>query len=362
MKIAFLGPAPPFLGGISQFASHLADEFGAAGHEICFFNFKQQYPALLFPAGRQEDESQPQHSSQRVLTPYLPQTWRTTVKAINTWQPELIIISWWVPFFAPAFGYIIRRIKNCRKVILAHNIVPHEQWPLTRNLLRYVFTPADDILLLSKSCLQDLKAWLPNRVVRKAILGFHPIYSTQQEETSKTNVLPRLLFFGLIKDYKGLDTLLAAMPIIREAIPQVRLQIAGSVYGDKTIYTKQIEDLGLSDIVDTDFRYISGEEVSGYFRAADVCILPYKSATQSGVTATAFSYDTPVIASNVGGLSEYIEDGVTGLLIPPKDPEALAAAVIRFYESKLLSPMQEAIRQYKETCTWTDLAKLILKR
>jgi glycosyltransferase involved in cell wall biosynthesis len=171
-----------------------------------------------------------------------------------------------------------------------------------------------------------------------------------------------LLFFGLIKEYKGLDTLLKAMPIIRLAIPQIRLQIAGSVYGDQSIYSKQIEDLGLSDIIDTDFRYISAEEVSGYFRAAEVCILPYKSATQSGVTATAYSYDTPVIASNVGGLSEYIEDGVTGLLVPPNDPEALAAAVIRFYDDKLLSPMQEAIRNYKKTCTWTDLAKLILKR
>lgn len=362
MKIAFLGPAPPFLGGISQFASHLADEFSAAGHEICFFNFKQQYPALLFPAGSQEDDSQPAHPSQRVLTPYQPHTWRTTVKAINAWEPELIIVSWWVPFFAPAFGYIIRRIKNCRKVILAHNIVPHEQWPLTRNLLRYVFAPADDILLLSKSCLQDLKAWLPNRVVRKAILGFHPIYDTHQGEISKTNVLPRLLFFGLIKDYKGLDTLLEAMPIIRAAIPDIRLQIAGSVYGDETVYTKQIEQLELNASVETDFRYISGEEVKEYFRAADVCVLPYKSATQSGVIATAFSYDTPVIASDVGGLSEYIEDGVTGLLVPPNDPPALAEAVIRFYNHKLLSLMQEAIREYKKTSTWADLVRLIIER
>lgn len=362
MKIAFLGPAPPFLGGISQFASHLADEFSSLGHEICFFNFKQQYPALLFPAGIQEDESQPNHPSQRVLTPYLPQSWLKTIRAINAWQPDLIIISWWVPFFAPAFGYIIRRIKNCRKLILAHNIVPHEKWPLTRKLLRYAFAPADDILVLSKSCLQDIKAWLPNKVVRKTILGFHPIYSAQQGEISKTNIQPGLLFFGLIKDYKGLDTLLEAMPTIRREIPDIRLQIAGSVYGDEAIYTRQIEDLALSAYVDTDFRYISGSEVSAYFRKADVCILPYKSATQSGVIATAFSYDTPVIASHVGGLSEYIEDGITGLLIPPDDPPALAAAVIRFYQQELLSPMQEAIRNYKETSSWTDLADLILSK
>lgn len=361
MKIAFLGPAPPFLGGISLFASHLADELSSAGHEVCFFNFKHQYPALLFPAGRQEDDSQPLHPSQRILTPYLPHTWGKTVKAINAWQPDLLIISWWVPFFAFAFGHIIRRVKASRKLILAHNIVPHEPWPFTRSLLRYAFEPADDILLLSKSCLQDLKIWLPNRVVKKSILGFHPIYDTHHGEISKTNARPGLLFFGLIKDYKGLDTLLEAMPIIRLAIPKIKLQIAGSVYGDKSVYSKQIKRLGLSACVETDFRYISGEEVSEYFRQADVCILPYKSATQSGVIATAFSYDTPVIASDVGGLSEYIEDGITGLLIPPDDPPALAAAVLRFYDQELLSPMQEAIRTYKETSSWTDLVNLILK-
>ncbi|MCB5251704.1 MAG: glycosyltransferase [Candidatus Cloacimonadaceae bacterium] len=362
MKIAFLGPAPPFLGGISQFASHLADELSSTGHEVCFFNFKHQYPALLFPAGRQEDDSQPKHTSQRVLTPYLPHTWPKTVKAINAWQPDLLIISWWVPFFAFAFGYIIRRIKFGRKLILAHNIVPHEPWPFTRSLLRYVFEPADNILLLSKSCLQDLRGWLPNRVITKSILGFHPIYETHQGKISKTNNQPGLLFFGLIKEYKGLDTLLEAMPIIRLAIPDINLQIAGSVYGDESVYSKQIERLGLTDCVKTDFRYISGEEVSEYFRQADVCILPYKSATQSGVIATAFSYDTPVIASDVGGLSEYIEDGSTGLLIPPEDPPALAAAVLRFYDQRLLSPMQEEIRAYKKSSTWTDLAKLILDR
>ncbi len=360
MKIAFLGPAPPFRGGIANFANCLANEFGKQDHEICFFNFKKQYPALLFPAGSQEGKSRPQHASQRVLTPYLPHTWKKTVVAINKWQPDLLIISWWVPFFAPAFGYIARRVKGCRKIILAHNIVPHEEWPLTRSLLRYAFEPADKILLLSNSCLLDLKRSLPSRIAKRAILGFHPIFDNPLGDTTKTNSQPRILFFGLIKGYKGLDILLEAMPIIRLAIPDIKLLVAGTVYGKQSVYEDIIRDLKLDDCVETDFRYINEDEVGDYFRRSDLCILPYKSATQSGVIATAYSYDTPVIASRVGGLSEYVEDGISGLLVPPNDPPALSAAVIRFYGKQMLAPMQEAIIQYKKTNTWTELARLFL--
>jgi len=362
MKIAFLGPAPPFRGGIANFAQHLANEYAKQGHEICFFNFKNQYPALFFPSDSQEDDTQPTHPSLRILTPYLPHSWKKTAKAINDWQPDLLIISWWIPFFALCFGYIARRIKKCRIVILAHNVQPHEDWIGTRSLLRYAFEPADSVVLLSKSCLLDLKRVMPNRIVKRAILGFHPIYDNHLGDTNKTNTQPRILFFGLIKEYKGLDTLLEAMPIIRLALPQIRLMIAGTVYGKASPYIDLIKKFNLEDTVETDFRYISDEEVGTYFRQSDLCILPYKTATQSGVIATSYSYDTPVIASKVGGLSEYIEDGVSGLLVPPDDPPALAAAVIRFYGNEMLIPMQEAISEYKKNNTWTELANLILKR
>lgn len=362
MRIAFLGPAPPFRGGIANFAKHLANEYAKQGHEICFFNFSQQYPNLLFPADAQEDDTQPMHESLRILTPYLPHTWKKTVVAINKWQPERLIISWWIPFFALAYGYIARRVKDCHISILAHNIEPHEDWIGTRSLLRYAFEPADSVVVLSKSCLLDLKRYLPSRIVKRSVLGFHPIYDTHLGETQKINSDPCILFFGLIKEYKGLDILLEAMPIIRVAIPKIKLKIAGSIYGKEAPYREMIARFKLGDAVETDFRYISDEEVGTYFRQADLCILPYKTATQSGVIATAYSYDTPVVASNVGGLSEYVEDGVSGILVPPNDPPALAAAVIRFYGNEMLVPMQEAIRKYKEKNTWAELAKLILAR
>jgi glycosyltransferase involved in cell wall biosynthesis len=361
MKIAFLGPAPPFRGGISLFASHLANEMARQGHEICFFNFHRQYPALLFPAGKQVDDIEARHPNLRILTPYLPHTWAKTTHAINDFKPDITIVSWWLPFFAPAYGSILRKLKHGRKVILAHNIEPHEDWFAARSLLHYVFAKADEILVLSNSCLLDLKRNLPSKIVRKATLGFHPIYDTYGGDTSKTNALPRILFFGMIKDYKGLDVLLEAMPIIRVAIPDIRLVIAGTVYKDKAAYEEKIRLLDLEASVETHFRYISDEEVAGFFRQSDLCILPYTSATQSGVISTSYSYDTPVVASDVGGLSEYIESGQSGFLVPPNNPPALAAAIIRFYGNDLLKPMQENIRAYKKKNTWFELARIILR-
>lgn len=360
MKIALLGPAPPFKGGIALFADHLAQEFIRLGHETRFFNFKKQYPALIFPGGKQEEGGEPSAESLRVLTPWMPHSFVKTIKAINDFAPDITIVSWWLPFFAPAYGYILRRIKYGKKLILAHNIIPHESWPLSKSLLRYTFEPADGIMVLSKACMNDLKGIVSNRLALKAHQGFHPLYSTYGIQTSKINVHPTLLFFGMIKPYKGLDILLNALPLIQKEIPDIRLIIAGSVYKDRELYESMIADLGLADIVETRFRYVKDEEVQELFRKSDICVLPYKTATQSGVIATSYSYDTPVIASNVGGLGEYIDDGKTGALVPPNDAPALAKAVIDFYHNKSLIPMQENIAEIKDTQSWSQLAHKIL--
>ncbi|MCB5267901.1 MAG: glycosyltransferase family 4 protein [Candidatus Cloacimonetes bacterium] len=360
MKIAFLGPAPPFRGGISNFAMHLADEFSKQKHQIMLFNFRNQYPGLLFPSGNQYDSSSTDLPSVRMLTPYLPHSWSKTLKAIQDWQPDLLIASWWLPFFALSYGYILKRV-TCKVVILAHNIIPHEEWLGTRTLLSYAFKSAHKIVVLSRSCLLDLKRTLPNNISRRGVLGFHPIYKPLQLQRYEAQAFPGLLFFGLIKDYKGLDVLLKAMPIIRLAIPDIRLRIVGSVYGSSRIYENMIQELELKANVECHFRYVPDVEVANFFAISDVCILPYKTATQSGVIATALSYETPIIASDVGGLGEYIDHEHTGLLVPPDNPPALAAAVIRFYNEKMMEPMREAIASQKDSNTWAELARLIIE-
>ncbi len=360
MKIALLGPAAPFRGGIANFAAHLADELGEMGHEIRFFNFVKQYPAWLFPSSGQEDDSLPRFPAQRVLTPYNPFTWQRALKEIKAWEADLIIVSWWLPFFAFAYYYLLKRLK-VRKVILAHNIRPHENWLGWKLLLQKVFNQADSVVVLSKSCYEDIKRHLPNMLYQKSRLGFHPIYSAAESFQFQPDSNLRLLFFGLIKTYKGLDILLDAMPLILKELPDAKLLIAGSVYGSEEPYLQQIQRLGLQRHVEHHFRYLSDEEVAGFFSKSDLCVLPYKSATQSGVIATAFSYNTPVIASDVGGLGEYIDHGNTGLLVPPEDPQALADAIIRFQREQLHAPMQDKIAKVKAGYSWRKLAELMIR-
>lgn len=364
MKIAFLGPAPPFRGGIANFAAHLAETLAGQGHSIMYFNFIQQYPGFLFPSAGQESGQEPSLPSQRVLTPYMPSTWSKTVKAMNAWQADIVIVSWWLPFFAPAYEYVLKRIKG-KKLVLAHNILPHEAWPGTKYFLKRVFRQADKLIVLSRSCQNDIMQLLGADFAQKTILAFHPIYDSIPLDTAKAEIPEsgaNLLFFGLIKEYKGLDVLLKAMPRVIKELPNARLIVAGSIYGKAEPYYKLIRELRLESYLEVHFRYLTDLEVAKYFGRSEVCILPYKSATQSGVIATAFSSNTPVIASDVGGLGEYIEPGLTGFLVPPNDPIALAEAIIRFYQEKHYQTMPRAVEQEKAKYTWEAFTRLVLEQ
>lgn len=367
-RIALLGPAPPFRGGISQFALMLAGEFLQEGYDVRMYTFDRQYPKLLFPGGEQTTSfaDLPEIPVERVFTPYLPQTWTKAVERIREFQPDLLITSYFLPWFAPSFAWICKRLPNTRRICLAHNIDFHEKWPGADLLSRKFFQHCERIVLLSEACLNDLKRKMPESISRKALLGFHPIYgcygTSEGMTTAEEPKQPTALFFGLIKAYKGLDVLLAALKQARRRVPDLKLIVAGEVYGKAAKYEHLIRELGLSEAVEARFHYITDDEIAEVFRQARVCVLPYKSATQSGVIATAYSFQMPVIASDVGGLSEYISEGDTGLLVPPNNPEALAAALIRFFEEEdLRARMSASIPSYIEKFSWPKLAALILE-
>lgn len=364
MRVAFIGPAPPFRGGISRFAVMLARAMQSRGHSVRMFSFIRQYPALIFPGKSQTSQSTEGEGLEivPVLTPYDPRTWRSSLEAIQSWQPDMLIFSYFLPFFAPAYTYLCKRLGNTRRVVLAHNIEFHERWIganiLTKALLRH----CDRILLLSQACLNDLKRIMPPAIADKGVAGFHPIYDSYPESAvlqdypDKENTL---LFFGLIKPYKGLDVLLSAMKQVHQRLPQLRLVIAGEVYGKAEIYQNQINSLGIQDIVQSHFRYIPEGEVAPFFRSASLCVLPYKSATQSGIIAMSYHFDLPVLVTDAGGLSEYVEAEETGLIVPANDPEALAAGIIRYYETRMYAGMNQAIQGYKLRYSWQSLARMV---
>ncbi|NLW18981.1 MAG: glycosyltransferase family 4 protein [Candidatus Cloacimonetes bacterium] len=365
-RIVILGPAPPFRGGISQFALILGQEFQNQGDEVRFFTFERQYPKLIFP-GSTQTTSFPQDLNitvERAYTPHQPASWKKAVQSIKGWNPDLLIVSWFLPWFAPSYTWICKRLPNIRRICLAHNVDFHEKWPGADLLSKAFFKQCDKIVTLSGATFADLKRKFPRDVSVKGIQGFHPIYDcyggSQDSSPQDPERDPTALFFGLIKAYKGLDVLLKAVKQARKRVPRLRLLIAGEVYGKPEKYLLLIHQLGLEDAVDARFHYISNDEIADIFNQAQVCVLPYKSATQSGVIASSYSFGVPVIASDVGGLSEYIDVEKTGLLVPPNNPEALAGALIRYFEGNLFQAMKPNIPAFVEQFSWQKLAELVL--
>ena len=365
MRIAFLGPSYPWRGGIAQFANILGNKLALQGHEIMMFTFIHQYPALLFPGSEQMDSSSQtvKLPTQRILTPYNPLNWFSAIKDIKGWNPDVIIVSYWIPLMAPAFGFVLRNLRKTKIVYLLHNIEFHEKWPLADKLTRYALKPADYYITLSANSAQSLYTILKLKDQSKVINLFHPVYEHLIVQPDSDKALKhKILFFGFVKHYKGLDILLQAMPIVLKQLPELKLVIAGDVYGDKHVYYDLIDKLGIKDNVELHFKYIPDEQLEEFFEASDVCALPYRTATQSGVAQMAFAHEVPVIATQVGGIQEVVIDGENGLLVPPEDPTALAAKIVEFYEQGYSAKFKTAIRKQNRQYSWDSFVKQLMER
>lgn len=367
MRIGILGPAPPWRGGISQFALDLATELSRLGHSIRMFTYQNQYPRVIFPGGEQKGSFLvPDSISVRQChTPYLPWTWANALREIRDFGPDLLIVSHFLPFFAPSSAWICSRLPGIRIHYLAHNITAHEKWPGGKFFTRRALKRADRIILLSQRCLKDLQDTMPPAIASKGVAAFHPVYSVYKSEAPINGYMPNrephtLLFFGLIKPYKGLDLLLKAMPIVLKSTPDARLIMCGEVYGDSREYTSLIDRLGIRASIEAHFEYIDGSRVEGFFRRASLCVLPYRSATQSGIIGIAYAFDMPILATDVGGLGEYVQDGVNGMLVPPESPETLAEAIIRFFTGDMYHVLSQGVAQYKQRYSWQALAELVM--
>ncbi len=356
MRIGFVGPAHPIRGGIAQFIAILAERLQKRGHSIKIFSFKRQYPKLLFPGKEQLDHSEKriELDIETVVTPYNPLTWCGAVRKIKRWQPDVLIMKYWIPFFAPFYAWLTRRMKRTKIIFIIDNIDFHEKWIAGNLLTRLALGKADYLITMSDAVQKSVAKVLPKYPANHVIPLFHPNYDFYAENIPQKDAREHfglgegnvILFFGYIKQYKGLDILLDAM----RTIPDCRLLIAGEVYGDVSIYEEKIA--GLGDRVQFHNRFIRNEEVPLFFNASDVVVLPYRSATQSGITQLAFTFDKPVIATDVGGLSEVIHDGVNGYLVTPDNASAIAQAVRRFFDNRDAEAFSEAIRNEKEKYDW----------
>lgn len=366
MRIAYLSTFYPFRGGIAQFNASLYREF-EKNHDIKAYTFKRQYPDILFPGQSQfvtENDKPDIIDSNRILDTINPLSYMSSAKRIVEFKPDLLLMKFWMPFFAPSLGWVAKTLKKqgVRVISILDNVIPHERRPGDMVMINFYLNQNNGFVVMSDAVKNDLMRLRPNAVFTQHP---HPLFDHFGEKKDKLEArkmlnLPVgkkiLLFFGFIRGYKGLDLLLESVSKLPE---DYLLVVAGEVYGKFDEYDEQINALGISDKVRKYVRYINDDEVPLFFSASDVCVQPYKSATQSGIAGISYHFDLPMIATNVGGLREMIEPYGTGIIVKKPDVELLTNAIRDYFDNNKAEKLKENIKVFKEICSWKNLAKAI---
>lgn len=367
MKIAFLSPFYPYRGGIAQFSDSLYLEL-AGKNEMKAFSFTRQYPEIFFPGKTQyvsESDNNRNIPIERVLDSINPFTYYKTARAILKFKPDMVLISYWMPFFAPAFGKIadILRKKGIKVIGILHNVLAHEKQFGAKALTKYFFNNCDAFVILNKSSEKDLLELKPKA---KYIIHPHPLYDHYGTKVDLTEARKRLnipldkkviLFFGFIRDYKGLDLLIESMKDMND---EYLLLITGEVYGNFKKYESQIDKYDVRNRIRLEIRYIPETEIPLFFSASDVCVLPYRTATQSGIVGISYHFDMPVIVTNTGGLAEMVEENKTGLIVEVISAESLSKTIKEYFKNGLKNKFVPFIGNYKAKHSWKSLADDIL--
>lgn len=360
MRLVLVGPVYPYRGGIAHYTTMLYRALREREHEVLLVSFKRQYPQWLFPGKSDKD---PSETSLRVndarywIDSLNPWTWFRTFVRIVRYRPDLLVLQWWVSYWVPlwlVFGVLNRFWLKAPLLFICHNVLPHEsrhQW-LDKFLAGVALRWGDNFIVQSnreKTCLRDV-------VSKKIIVVPQPMYNifneqrvTREEARVQLKLElddPVVLFFGIVREYKGLEDLLESLPSVRERFPGVKVLIAGEFWDDENDYLAQIERLGLETIVTLDNRYIPNEEVPVYFSAADVLVAPYRRKTGSGVIQVARAFGLPVITTSE-------EDSSNSLMVAPGNVAALTEVLIDFLEScKFGKNVQLELGSFS---TWEDL-------
>jgi glycosyltransferase involved in cell wall biosynthesis len=371
MKVIILGSAHPLRGGLASYNERLAREFIRQGHSVQIYTFSLQYPEFLFPGTSQyTDAPAPDDLYIHVkVNSVNPLNWWKVGKEIAALNADLMIVKFWLPFMGPCLGTISRLVKKNRKtkvISIIDNIIPHEKRIGDFALAKYFVNSVDGFIAMSDSVLEDLKKF---DTQKPKLFSPHPLFDNFGEAVNKAEAYEKLgleinneylLFFGFIRDYKGLDLLLHAMADERVRNLNVRLIVAGEFYTDAKPYWVLITQLNIADklVLKTDF--IPDNEVKYYFCAADMVVQPYKHATQSGVTQICYHFDRPMLVTNVGGLPEIVPHGKVGYVVEP-EPKAIADALVDFYKDHREFVMRDNIKQEKKKYAWSEMLNRIFE-
>lgn len=367
-KVAVVGPYPPFRGGIAHFTEqfHLQLESGGRAPAVAV-SFSRQYPGFLFPGESQfSNDLAVQVGVDILIDSVNPFSWGKAARDLVAKGVDEVVFMYWMPFFAPAFlrmAGIVRK-AGVKVTAIVHNASPHERQPFGSTLSRSFLSKCDRRIALSESVKRDIESLgikdrvevQPHPVYTRFGASIEKVAARRQLGLDESN--PTVLFFGLVRKYKGLDILIKALAQTRL---QVHLLVAGEWYESHTEIQDLIKDLGLSGRIEIRNQYITDAEVKIYFSAADLLVQPYRAATQSGVVQTAIQFGKPSIVTRVGGLPEMIEDDVNGWIVNPEDPAALALAIDRFFEGTHAERLTLGAVRSQGRFTWEAFVAHFLK-
>ena len=371
MKIIIIGTAYPLRGGIAHFNALLAEHLSEK-HSVETITFKRKYPGIFFPGKTQEEQGKLQgvKPAPQLVDSVNPLNWASVGLRVKHKRPDLVIFKYWLPFFGPCFGTIASIVKQnpgSKVLYICDNVIPHERRPGDVLFTRYAFKRADYFIVQSSAVERELLEYFPDAKYRKVP---HPVYEIFGAPVPKNTAREKLgirskrviLCFGYVRAYKGLLLLIDAMKLLRENFgpgEEILLLAVGEFYDDEKKYRDRVKELGLEDVVRFVAGYVPNDQVANYFSAADVVVLPYLSATQSGIAQIAYNFDKPLVVTDVGGLSEIVVDNVTGFVVPPNNPGEIAHAVIRFYREGRESAFSAAAREEKKKYSWDHFVRSI---
>lgn len=366
-KIILIGPVYPYKGGISHYTGLMYRAL-AKKYDVEMISYKMQYPKFLFHKEQRDYENdtfQIEDTRYMINTAHVANIIRTA-RYIKKQEPAMVIIQWWHPYFAPCYYLLAKFMGKQNITYVCHNVFPHERFPMDRKLTRLVMKTGRHYILHAKEEAKELETIIPNADYR---VTPHPTYNafafrglTKQEARRDLGIPDKekvILFFGFVRPYKGLKHMLEAMPEILSSLPESKLMVVGEFAGDKEDYLEQIKRLGIRENIMLRDGYTPDKEVEPYFAACDLVVLPYESATQSGIVQIAYGFEKPVVVTRVGGLPDVVSDGETGYIVEPCKPEELAGAVIRYYQENKEAEWRQNIQREAYRFSWDRMSEVV---
>jgi glycosyltransferase involved in cell wall biosynthesis len=365
-RIIIIGPVYPYKGGISHYTGLMYRALSKK-YDVTMLSFSFQYPGFLYKKEQKDfsNDTFKIEGTRYELNTVNPINWLVTARKINDLRPDLVIIQWWHPYFAPCYQVLAGHIRG-RILFICHNVFPHERFPMDKWLTKHTLKKGNFYIVQSGQDEKDLKSVISDAVYKRAV---HPTYNAfrmqniSKEKARESLCIPQddnvLLFFGFVRKYKGLDCLIKAMPEVRGMVENIRLLVVGDFGEDKEDYLSLIKEKKVQDLINIYDGYIPDREVEKFFAACDVVVLPYKSATQSGIVQIAYGFNKPVIATSVGGLPDVVTEGKNGFLVESENQKALADAIVRFYTSGEKEKLVAGVEEENYRFSWDRMVECI---